>query len=300
MAKQWEDSLIIALRDTQWERAVAKASFPPWYLKMDGNAESALGDLLSQNDKGHFFLFEVKASREDIKSEWVSNGGFRPKRLYAKLKSTIEAFMDDPTSDEGKAYYQYLIQSIRCHHFVYWGDPIATEPVSTNRTYDSLRVESYLRGVIDMSAAHAPTATQTIDASLSVEMGYASEDVGFVKPDIPYMILASGTGFVAVTHKDEKISPPYELGLPFFEFQDYVNFLTEDVGDWDEELHAVVHIPELGVIRVVTRTSELKSLVNPRKTTLRSQPRVERPMDKLRFFTIDVPSQRGLYRPSKP
>lgn len=84
----WEDSLIVALRDLQWirknratlyemrrhgkaatdaERAAIQAKVkdlpvPPALLaKLDGNAESASGDVLTSVEK-RFFLLELKAS----------------------------------------------------------------------------------------------------------------------------------------------------------------------------------------------------------------------------------------------
>lgn len=85
MAKLWENTLMTALRDAQWFNKAPQALFPPFFIKLDGNPESALGDALLDADGGRYFLIEVKATRDQITEEWVKRGRFRPKRAYAKL-----------------------------------------------------------------------------------------------------------------------------------------------------------------------------------------------------------------------
>lgn len=95
-ALPWEDTVIIALRDLQWSKHVTDcrerirtwtdapddesaasvgkqalellARQPGILLKLDGNAESASGDVLT-NPSERFFLLEVKAGESAIKSE---------------------------------------------------------------------------------------------------------------------------------------------------------------------------------------------------------------------------------------
>lgn len=67
----WEDTLILAFRDMQWVRKIqsatntttAELAEPPSLLaKLDGNAETASGDVLT-GCRGRFFLLEFKSSK---------------------------------------------------------------------------------------------------------------------------------------------------------------------------------------------------------------------------------------------
>ena len=125
----WEDSLIVALRDLQWirknkatlseirrfqkvttdaERAAIQAKVknlpvPPALLaKLDGNAESASGDVLTSAEK-RFFLLELKASEAALQSE-------KAKFVYACLTSV------DSENEEDRLLLEL---SRRGHHFLY-------------------------------------------------------------------------------------------------------------------------------------------------------------------------------------
>lgn len=88
----WEDTLIFAVRDMQWREQVRafsegkRAAMPPALLKLDGNAESALGDAIASAD-GRFFLLEFKGHHSDLGTE-------HKKSLVAfmkKVASTVHA-----------------------------------------------------------------------------------------------------------------------------------------------------------------------------------------------------------------
>ncbi|HDR9001882.1 TPA: hypothetical protein QDA99_001432 [Burkholderia vietnamiensis] len=125
----WEDSLIVALRDLQWIRKnkaildemrrygkamtdadkvairakVDDLPAPPALLaKLDGNAESASGDVLTSIEK-RFFLLELKASEAALQSE-------KKKFVYACLTSV------DPENEEDRLLLEL---SRRGHHFLY-------------------------------------------------------------------------------------------------------------------------------------------------------------------------------------
>ncbi|WP_322024370.1 hypothetical protein [Burkholderia sp. BCC1977] len=125
----WEDSLIVALRDLQWIRKnkavldemrrygkamtdadkvairakVDDLPAPPALLaKLDGNAESASGDVLTSVEK-RFFLLELKASEAALQSE-------KKKFVYACLTSV------DPENEEDRLLLEL---SRRGHHFLY-------------------------------------------------------------------------------------------------------------------------------------------------------------------------------------
>lgn len=84
MTKLWEDTVVISLRDAQWLHCKdqrPKAVAPPSFLKMDGNAESSLGDVLFSSS-AKFYLIEVKGTASDIASEWTGGASGDQKKGY--------------------------------------------------------------------------------------------------------------------------------------------------------------------------------------------------------------------------
>lgn len=160
---------------------------------------------------------------------------------------------------------------MRCHQFAYWGDPIRNEPPSAHRPIGPSVVRSdqdraLSAGNHDAQVCPCTYCHQTVlpyqVAALATLMG---EPVAHVYPDLPFAALQDAIGYAVYLASStptqvERLDP---LGLSFDEFQDYINFLTEDARDGDEEIHAVVAAPDRGLIRVVCRTSELRAIVNP-------------------------------------
>ncbi|MFV0455025.1 MAG: hypothetical protein ACK5NQ_08525 [Pseudomonas sp.] len=75
--KPWEDTLILAFRDMQWIRQILNSSnktieelaHPPSLMaKLDGNAESAAGDILA-GYRQRYFLLEFKSSESRFSTE---------------------------------------------------------------------------------------------------------------------------------------------------------------------------------------------------------------------------------------
>lgn len=75
--KPWEDTLILAFRDMQWIRQILNstnesiedlAQPPSLMAKLDGNAESAAGDILA-GYRQRYFLFEFKSSESLLSTE---------------------------------------------------------------------------------------------------------------------------------------------------------------------------------------------------------------------------------------
>lgn len=132
----WEDSIILAFRDLQWiqkhrdkgalNKSLASAANaakevggdknswveclsqqlmqpPPLLAKLDGNAESASGDVLTSIKK-NFFLFEFKANRNAVRTE-------KSKSVFEKLSTLAD--------DSHPAKKQFLDLSRRGHHVIY-------------------------------------------------------------------------------------------------------------------------------------------------------------------------------------
>lgn len=105
--KLWEDTIIIALRDYQWHKAwtTVPRTPPASLLKLDGNAESAMGDVLTSEDD-RFFLFEFKGDS--------ANGGSEFSKPLVKLMQYVNRLPDDSV-----ARRNFEALSRAAHHFVF-------------------------------------------------------------------------------------------------------------------------------------------------------------------------------------
>ncbi|WP_321807800.1 hypothetical protein [Burkholderia sp. BCC1993] len=120
----WEDTIILALRDLQWHKAVKNGPFKPpkALLKLDGNAETALGDAITSADD-RFFLFEFKSDAHEGGSEFK-------KPLVHVMKAVARLSSDNP---ERTLFEQ---DSRAAHHFVfpeYSSDDIPSDREVTTR-----------------------------------------------------------------------------------------------------------------------------------------------------------------------
>lgn len=93
--RPWEDTLIIALRDLQWKNAIARTNLrgnlpDGTLLKLDGNAESAVGDVITAV-KGRYFVLELKADAGTLGAETDKTLPVLVDRL---AKSTTQAAQD--------------------------------------------------------------------------------------------------------------------------------------------------------------------------------------------------------------
>lgn len=165
----WEDSIILAFRDLQWihknranfdlaarfQQAIAtrsctssllkkvikgltEASNPPALLaKLDGNAESASGDVLTSSNQ-RFFLFEFKADKGSVRSEKV-------KSVFQHIRSLYE-------NNKLKGH-KFVTLSRRGHHVVY---PVLDDDITPGNRKDGLlaihrvklQTRTYFDGVV--------------------------------------------------------------------------------------------------------------------------------------------------------
>jgi hypothetical protein len=107
----WEDTIIMAVRDLQWKKALERftlgqeSKLPAPLLKLDGNTETALGDVVTSADD-RFFLFEFKGDDSNMGSEWTK---------------PLVAFMKDVNADTEHIVPKrtFIGLSKRAHHFVF-------------------------------------------------------------------------------------------------------------------------------------------------------------------------------------
>ena len=101
----WEDSVIIAFRDIQWQLHIKSnqgGKIPPALLKFDGNAETQAADAVTSHHS-RFFLFEFKRSEAAIGSDM-------DKPMWKLFEVAIEH------EKEAKVFRRLANQ---CHHFAY-------------------------------------------------------------------------------------------------------------------------------------------------------------------------------------
>lgn len=109
--KPWEDTLILAFRDMQWIKKIQNPEYtekqelakpPALMIKLDGNAETAAGDILAGINQ-RYFLFEFKSALTGFKAE-------EKKHVYQRL---VDAGSEDNYDEE------LLVLSHRGHFLVY-------------------------------------------------------------------------------------------------------------------------------------------------------------------------------------
>lgn len=112
----WEDALILAFRDMQWIDRVLRsglsleeiAGSPGLMLKLDGNAETAAGDVIASHEE-RFFLFEFKSNLGHLAKE-------RAKRVYARIRDARAAYNKGTMRNEDE---QILRGAVLGHYLVF-------------------------------------------------------------------------------------------------------------------------------------------------------------------------------------
>jgi hypothetical protein len=145
MARLAESSVVLALRDWQWENRVAGKQSPEMFVSLEGNAEAFLGDAkLKFGEK--LYLFEVKSTADTIPEEWTKTKNVEkivegksiqekipnPKKAYQKLVGEMKTIqlpgIDSLQILPELSFYNspqitcspYILDSLRCHHFIFW------------------------------------------------------------------------------------------------------------------------------------------------------------------------------------
>ncbi|HDR9217464.1 TPA: hypothetical protein QDB35_000133 [Burkholderia vietnamiensis] len=117
----WEDTLIIAFRDLQWRQwlsdlkearkqgdekkvAALEALGPDDLHKLDGDAESLFGDILTNHD-GRYFVLEFKSTR-------AGHGAERDKTMFEKMATHLVMAHEQPRA-------RFIELSTPCHFGVF-------------------------------------------------------------------------------------------------------------------------------------------------------------------------------------
>jgi len=106
--RPWEDTLIIALRDLQWKKAAERNTLrdhlpAETLLKLDGNAESAIGDVVTAV-KGRHFVLEMKADAGT---------------MGAETEKTLPVLVTRLANDDAQAAQDFVKLSKMAHHLAF-------------------------------------------------------------------------------------------------------------------------------------------------------------------------------------
>ncbi|MGW8275751.1 hypothetical protein [Xanthomonas axonopodis] len=250
-----ESSVILALRDTQWEIAAALGRTPELFVSLSGNNDKKLGDIKFANGE-KFYLFEAKSTQNQIKEEW-NRGEKKPrKHAYRKVREIIEGLNQSnfPTTS-------MLILSLAVHHFLYY---------SYLGQEHKIRLEPYILGVQRKSGFEEeddgeeygiPTRTHEQKDNLAEGLKLVNE----VKIYSTTPSESQVTSFNASQLYEDSIKIKYgsgfefPLGLTLGDFQLYINFLCDGK---DEDIEALIKTKSGALIAFSGRTNQLKKLVS--------------------------------------
>jgi hypothetical protein len=298
MARLWEDTLVIALRDAQWLQAMRHVQgqchpnpiYPQTFVKLDGNAERDMGDVFYEADS-RFFLLEVKPTRTEIKDEWVKRGKFKPKHAYRTLKAITKQWIHNGANMIGSSdNHTWMERSLRAHHFVWWDDA-----QNYPNHLDNIRIQPYISAAIELRTTHAPTRTRTFPPHRhGFDVGEDGGTVVWGDRTGTLPLIHSKEGCVAalvmvrLTAQGEPQLVAYwkrPLGLTQPEFQAYVDMLCQ--GSKNLDIHAIVLSNCGRFMRVVTSISQLKNVFE-RRPAESSTPQ-PLPVNEVRFSSRYAP-----------
>lgn len=323
MAKLWEDSVVTAIRDEKWLHALRHGApmrgYPLPQLKMRGNAESRLGDLIDIVGE-RFFLFEVKATRQDIKDEWDTENK-KDNHLKKAFRVLRKCVVEPTNAVEAERTIEL---SLRGHFLAYWteeyvesgGEEITQASLSKMNpphraafddlaiTLDAVVATPYLIGCMTyweeptkhpldcLDPDHAASIIRdTVQSRYSVAFYHPQNGSLMERDHIPLAMLYEGAGRTLDWSSVESGPMPMlmEWGLDLDEMKEYMERLCAPYGASSEELHAVVMSTTGRFFRVFISTAELENMVSP-STPAPSTPRRTRRYERL-VQTTHAPAQ---------
>ncbi|WDK02005.1 hypothetical protein [Xanthomonas campestris] len=268
MTKLWEDTVVISLRDAQWLHCKdqrPKAVAPPSFLKMDGNAESSLGDVLFSSS-AKFYLIEVKGTASDIASEWTGGAsGDQKKRLYRALAhrwNQLEDAASREDDEEIKRLLNFFAASLSCHLFSYWEEWLLNDV-----KVGDVVVIPYLTGCIREYVKKDGQEGEFISNLFenSFLLGVERSGRSFVSEVASVDLLFKRNGRVFTTTKgSERVLLDWSLplGLSLAELQAYVDALTEDEPDVPD-MHRILMDTSGQVFKSYASMADLKLALDP-------------------------------------
>lgn len=263
MAKLWEDTVVTALRDAQWRKCQGRwpnSAAPPGFLKLDGNAESALGDLFYSSADDRYFLIEVKSSKHEIRSEWGMGDSEAPKKSYSALASRWSSLFqaaDDKDAGEIESGRHFFISSIACHHFAYW-DSWDIGGVTFGDVVITPYVAACLREFSRPRNSSGPFIKKLGDNYFMV--GKQIGDDNYYSETVSINFAFDEKSKVYVMGSGGNIIADKPLGLKLDKFKEYINDLAVETGSDDAAIHGVVMSSSGRVFELVSSIAELSRL----------------------------------------
>lgn len=260
MSRPWEDTVVLALRDIQWmDGNNGQASAPPLpdiFLKLDGDTEKTLGDLIFQKGE-KFYLFEVKSARGNISSEWNKknkDGERKRKTAYEVLSALLGEWVENE-----KEWSDVLKLSLTCHHFVYWSDRV----FDINDTLGNIMVEPYVSAAMaiggqpdDNKGTLMPVCDPLFEVGVFDEAGKKYQ----VSKMLPFSALRSNNAYVVRSKQDvgpEHTTMDERFGAELDQFKRYLEFICRHAGEGGE-IRAVICSDQNRFTKIVTSIEDLR------------------------------------------
>lgn len=291
MASLAENSVVLAVRDWQWETRRLQTRPPQTYISLAGSGEKLLGDgAVAIGDR--FFLLEVKATDANIDSEWKVPKDRNPKNAFRKIRdelATSKKGKDDLESELMKIAFK----SFASHYFVYW-EPIPNATPTTGNIVAMpylLAMRSF--GGLERDLRPKLTANEEIRLAqckdfikrfrLGASLSPAHQDE---KQQIEYMevhaftldMLLSSSARIIFSDQEgggQRYSLWHHVGTDASTLKSYVDLMRSDE---DPEINCLV-ISTNGFLAQSRRLSDLHSLLvelEQQESTINAAARIER------------------------
>lgn len=261
-ARLWEMSIVIALRDAQWNFRLPDLRPEP-YLPIAGGLEFSGADAMLKIG-GRLFFFEIKAERKGIREEWNKKRGRRRSKLA--FRSAIKALLmyGTPSMEDGLPRTLHL--SLQCHHFVYW-----TSGDTGAKRAGRVVLEPYLLATIrERLMARSSTKRAAIELQNAYKLGMAikSDLVDDAAHDFALMDRSPlewvAQQKAALIRRDSEGDHFWShLGLALPEFKEYLAALLASQGAGHKKINAVVMAGDGSFFQHVTDTSQLEAIFFP-------------------------------------
>ncbi|WP_295843554.1 hypothetical protein [uncultured Xanthomonas sp.] len=254
MARLAESSVVLALRDTQWEMATVLGGTPGLFVSLSGNNDKKLGDIKFANGE-KFYLFEAKSTENQIKDEWDRSEKPR-KHAYRKVREIIEG-LNHPQSPTTSLFNL----SLAAHHFLYYAYSDYEHKIQIEPYILGLQRKSGFIEEVDGNEYGIPNRTDQQKKNLV-------DGLNLVNGVKIYSTLPSENevkSFTASQLYRESINintgsvPELPIGLALEQFQLYIDFLCDGK---DEDIEALIKTKSGALIAFSGKTNNLNKLVS--------------------------------------
>lgn len=268
MADLSEMSVVLALRDWQWRRAICLGVQPEPVVGLSGNAEKKVGDgLTGINDR--LFLFEIKAKRANINDEWNRSP---IKRALSKLESLGTSFVIRDVENMLDEEETHFHQSLQCHHFAFWAPDFKRRPKNSAPDQPmpgTLYISPYFLGVMAKCSNNIWKLIRS-KFNKSYGLGHCFDRLPSDPPNSVRYIYDTesrldevGDQKTKLIRRTEALHSWSELGLPLEDFRKYVGYLCGKQ-DEQEAINVVIMDRDGKFFAHITSTNDLRSIFEPK------------------------------------